>query len=136
MTPDRGFEVWANRSVSELRISLTLAIADCYHQLFRGKRLEATLPHSRPRRLARPRTPPFHGDNTGSNPVGDANLINHLQIPSRILYVRYSPISLSAWFFFVLVEQQTHNSALRVSLGLRDCLRIDVQSDRDVCVPH
>ncbi len=26
----------------------------------------------RPRRLARPRTPPFHGDNTGSNPVGDA----------------------------------------------------------------
>ncbi len=28
---------------------------------------------SRPRRLARPRTPPFHGDNTGSNPVGDAN---------------------------------------------------------------
>ena len=31
---------------------------------------------------------PFHGGNTGSNPVGDANLINHLQIPSRILYVR------------------------------------------------
>ena len=31
---------------------------------------------------------PFHGGNTGSNPVGDANLINHLQVPSRILYVR------------------------------------------------
>jgi hypothetical protein len=30
-------------------------------------------PSKRPRRLARPRTPPFHGDNTGSNPVGDAN---------------------------------------------------------------
>lgn len=29
----------------------------------------------RPRRLARPRTPPFHGDNTGSNPVGDAKWI-------------------------------------------------------------
>ena len=41
--------------------------------------------HLSPRRLARPRTPPFHGDNTGSNPVGDANLIHHLQIPSRIL---------------------------------------------------
>ena len=27
----------------------------------------------------------FHGGNTGSNPVGDANLINHLQIPFRIL---------------------------------------------------
>ena len=26
----------------------------------------------RPRRLARPRTPPFHGDNAGSNPAGDA----------------------------------------------------------------
>ena len=26
----------------------------------------------RPRRLARPRTSPFHGGNTGSNPVGDA----------------------------------------------------------------
>jgi hypothetical protein len=30
----------------------------------------------------------FHGGNTGSNPVGDAHLINQLQIPSRILYVR------------------------------------------------
>src|SRR5947209_3798098 len=28
---------------------------------------------SGPRRLARPRTSPFHGGNTGSNPVGDAN---------------------------------------------------------------
>ena len=26
-----------------------------------------------PRRLARPRTPPFHGDNMGSNPIGDTN---------------------------------------------------------------
>ena len=34
----------------------------------------------RPRRLARPRTPPFHGDNTGSNPVGDANQINNFQL--------------------------------------------------------
>lgn len=28
----------------------------------------------RPLRLARPRTPPFHGGDTGSNPVGDASL--------------------------------------------------------------
>src|SRR5579862_2770119 len=27
----------------------------------------------RPRRLARPRTPPFHGDNMGSNPIGDTS---------------------------------------------------------------
>ena len=36
---------------------------------------------SRPRRLARPRTSPFHGGNTGSNPVGDANKIKYLQEP-------------------------------------------------------
>ena len=27
----------------------------------------------------------FHGDNTGSNPVGDANRLSYLQIPSRNL---------------------------------------------------
>ena len=27
----------------------------------------------RPCRLARPRTPPFHGENMGSIPIGDAN---------------------------------------------------------------
>lgn len=32
-------------------------------------------PYSRPRRLAWPRTSPFHGGNTGSNPVGDAKSI-------------------------------------------------------------
>jgi hypothetical protein len=32
----------------------------------------------RPRRLARPRTSPFHGGNTGSNPVGDANILKNL----------------------------------------------------------
>src|SRR5580692_9502022 len=37
------------------------------------------LSSTRPRRLARPRTPPFHGDNTGSNPVGDANQFNSLE---------------------------------------------------------
>ena len=37
-------------------------------------------PTLRPRRLARPRTPPFHGDNTGSNPVGDANQFNKLEV--------------------------------------------------------
>ena len=33
------------------------------------------LPPHGPRRLAWPRTSPFHGGNTGSNPVGDANKI-------------------------------------------------------------
>src|SRR5947209_8134086 len=31
-----------------------------------------------PRRLARPRTSPFHGGNTGSNPVGDAKPFQEL----------------------------------------------------------
>jgi hypothetical protein len=33
---------------------------------------------TRPRRLARPRTSPFHGGNTGSNPVGDAKSFQQL----------------------------------------------------------
>src|SRR5271157_3191160 len=36
------------------------------------------LPCTRPRRLARPRTSPFHGGNAGSNPAGDANKIKGL----------------------------------------------------------
>jgi hypothetical protein len=31
-----------------------------------------------PRRLARPRTSPFHGGNAGSNPAGDANILKYL----------------------------------------------------------
>jgi hypothetical protein len=30
------------------------------------------------RRLARPRTSPFHGGNAGSNPAGDANILKKL----------------------------------------------------------
>src|SRR6202041_209090 len=44
----------------------------------RGCALSGCPRSERPRRLARPRTPPFHGDNTGSNPVGDANRIKSL----------------------------------------------------------
>ena len=40
--------------------------------------LARTSHYLRPRRLARPRTPPFHGDNTGSNPVGDAKFFQAL----------------------------------------------------------
>lgn len=35
----------------------------------------------RPHRLAWPRTLPFQGSNTGSNPVGDTNPIYHLLKP-------------------------------------------------------
>jgi hypothetical protein len=40
--------------------------------------------HLSPRRLARPRTPPFHGDNTGSNPVGDAKVDKIVRIIQRV----------------------------------------------------
>jgi hypothetical protein len=39
----------------------------------------------RPHRLARPRTPPFHGDNRGSNPLGDAKVAFSIGIPSKPL---------------------------------------------------
>ena len=41
---------------------------DCYDEKFLWNSTAKS-----PRRLARPRTSPFHGGNTGSNPVGDAN---------------------------------------------------------------
>ena len=42
-----------------------------------------------PRRLAWPRTSPFHGGNTGSNPVGDANKI---KISAKIAVFLHDPI--------------------------------------------
>ena len=41
---------------------------------------------TRPRRLARPRTSPFHGGNTGSNPVGDANKIKNFRVITVFLH--------------------------------------------------
>src|SRR5580704_2725638 len=44
-----------------------------------------------PRRLAWPRTSPFHGGNTGSNPVGDANLSHQClrgECPPMTIYSR------------------------------------------------
>src|SRR3954470_16945700 len=39
----------------------------------------------RPHRLARPRTPPFHGDNRGSNPLGDAKPLSSTGIGPKLL---------------------------------------------------
>src|SRR5947209_3628853 len=50
-------------------LTLTPLERHCYDELFPALLLQS------PRRLARPRTSPFHGGNTGSNPVGDANKI-------------------------------------------------------------
>src|SRR5581483_4905086 len=48
----------------------------------------------RPRRLARPRTSPFHGGNTGSNPVGDAILSSTYGNPSCPRGTRYGTVLL------------------------------------------
>src|SRR3954451_128588 len=40
---------------------------------------------ARPHRLAWPRTPPFHGDNRGSNPLGDAKSFHKFEIRSKSL---------------------------------------------------
>ena len=50
--------------------ALTVRKRRCYHRTCSGTALASP----GPRRLAWPRTSPFHGGNTGSNPVGDANL--------------------------------------------------------------
>src|SRR6476661_7653584 len=49
---------------------------------------------TRPRRLARPRTSPFHGGNTGSNPVGDAKPNQQLRRMRRFpaVHWRYTEI--------------------------------------------
>ena len=49
-----------------------MELIDTFRVAFAARLRAHCAPNSRPRRLARPRTPPFHGDNTGSNPVGDA----------------------------------------------------------------
>ena len=52
----------------------------------------------RPRRLARPRTSPFHGGNTGSNPVGDANSFQELPSNAPIPH-RHKKAQLRAAFY-------------------------------------
>jgi DNA-binding CsgD family transcriptional regulator len=51
--------------------------------LLRSTGASSTPPHNRPRRLAWPRTSPFHGGNTGSNPVGDAKSYQHHALTAR-----------------------------------------------------
>src|SRR6267378_444288 len=72
-----------------LQLQKQLREAFCCHRLRLVPRYKAgkaprnllnSMQSTSPRRLARPRTSPFHGGNTGSNPVGDANKINSLAV--------------------------------------------------------
>ena len=71
----------------------------------------------RPRRLAWPRTSPFHGGNTGSNPVGDANLINNLR---------------NCWFWrttaYATVKLLDH-STMGIALLFRHSFIVDIHRD-------
>src|SRR5580704_13633298 len=66
-----------------LQLPKQLPEAFCFHRLRLVPRYKAgkaarnllnSMQSISPRRLARPRTSPFHGGNTGSNPVGDAKI--------------------------------------------------------------
>src|SRR3984957_1138118 len=72
--------------LERLFLTLTKATANI-------KSSPAFLPQSRPRRLAWPRTSPFHGGNTGSNPVGDASTITN---DYGVICNFYSPSTLRA----------------------------------------
>ena len=59
---------------------------------------------SRPHRLARPRTPPFHGGNAGSNPAGDAILAIPYGTSADLPYTLRLPIDhRNCWIFSHLV---------------------------------
>lgn len=61
-----------NKSVSYTRFSLICLANRRISQGFLFS-INQVVSLCRPCRLARPRTPPFHGENTGSNPVGATN---------------------------------------------------------------
>ena len=74
-------------------------------------------PHNCPRRLAWPRTSPFHGGNTGSNPVGDANLINRLRNCRFWRTTGYATVQL------------LNHSTMSVTLLFRHCFVVDIHRD-------
>ena len=64
-------ESWSAAACESMPLSDSLFLTWCMTAA-NIKSSPALQPESRPRRLAWPRTSPFHGGNTGSNPVGDA----------------------------------------------------------------
>ena len=91
-----------------------------------------SVPHPpRPRRLARPRTPPFHGDNTGSNPVGDANKTNELEkIDPKTEglkgFDKQKPLLLLILFPSLRSHDLPCHPAVSRALHIRDRLRVHI----------
>ena len=99
--------------------------------------MAAESPSKRPRRLARPRTPPFHGDNTGSNPVGDANKTNNLEKIEPFFeglkgFDKKSTISLILICNLLLSHNLPHYPALCRSLYLCHGLRVHIHRHLEV----
>jgi hypothetical protein len=93
--------------------------------------MAAESPSKRPRRLARPRTPPFHGDNTGSNPVGDANKTKNLEKIEPFFeglkgFDKKSTISLLLIWNLLLSHNLPYHPALRRPLHLCHSLRVHI----------
>jgi hypothetical protein len=61
----------------------------------------------RPHRLAWPRTLPFQGSNTGSNPVGDTSEAPYAALPSTIApsFLEGSALTAMVWHGFGLVSR-------------------------------
>src|SRR6202000_1159199 len=92
----------------------------------------------RPRRLARPRTPPFHGDNTGSNPVGDANkrkdLIQTIAACRRPITSNKTALSfpiLLSW-----VKYEPCDLAVSASLNIRHSLSVEIHGHAAIRMPQ
>src|SRR5207253_316324 len=90
-------------------------------------------------RLAWPRTSPFHGGNTGSNPVGDANnpkSLQELALSNQGLFGSNKLLKSGRdrlWFGTVRHNQLGH-SCLSAPLYRRNRLRVGVCCDFEGCV--
>ena len=125
-----------------MRVNLSLGVND--ESVLTGCRCTVTIDESAahlhgPRRLAWPRTSPFHGGNTGSNPVGDANIPKGLR---ETAFSNQGPFGsnklLDGWrdgFRFGIVRHdQLGDSCLSASLHRRNRLCVGVCCDFEGCV--
>src|SRR5580704_6324405 len=82
-----------------------------------------------PRRLARPRTSPFHGGNTGSNPVGDANHSKGVGVfyglsilPYRTMGTRWKTQSYRGYTYAIPTTGQSRRECpSSLNRGVKDC---------------
>ena len=90
-----------------------------------------------------PRTPPFHGGNTGSNPVGDANKIKHLRasLPKNMGSKRFNkdfrvpePVELLFFPMRSAPHNLSHDAIVGTAFYLGHSLRVHIHGDLEVGV--